>query len=354
MADVRGLSDAVHNGEKVLACPGAERSKFRCVVASCVASCLLEVNPPRRQFGKASSSRFFVLDPAVHLGIVASCFCSCTFKKDVLDRLCALTVRSTSFGRAHRDVTLPSFPDVPRAELCLKHILTMLFRRAPRKLLCHKQYTHMAAQALLDCTRATWRPRHQTGVTLRSDERSQIEDAPPRGRQNAGTTPCSKTHTTAPFALALPRNMNELCTDCDVCLSQAFDVQCVHMWRALCLSLIFAACEIHSFCLFSDERFCFVACVLHGMQFTRRLLHTSVCPRVLNSPWSRYLLLASSPTEVLDGRVAFGVICATQRLHQGFHCKVVGFVDYVWQAAFALHFGKRTTHFARANAEAAQ
>ena len=42
-AGVRALSVAAHNGETVLACQGDERSNFRCVVASCAASCLLEV-----------------------------------------------------------------------------------------------------------------------------------------------------------------------------------------------------------------------------------------------------------------------------------------------------------------------
>ena len=105
----------------------------------------------------------------------------------------------------------------------------------------------MPAQAILDCTRAILRPRHLTGVTLRSDERSQVEDAPPRERQNTGTTPYSKINTTAPFALGLPRDTIELCTDCDVCLSRGFDVLCVRMWRAPRLNLIFAQCAFHSF-----------------------------------------------------------------------------------------------------------
>ena len=142
---------------------------------------------------------------------------------------------------------LLSFSDVPRSEVCPKRNVTMLFRGAPRKCLCHEPYTHMPAQAILDCTRAILRPRHLTGVTLRSDERSQVEDAPPRERQNTGTTPYSKINTTAPFALGLPRDTIELCTDCDVCLSRGFDVLCVRMWRAPRLNLIFAQCAFYSF-----------------------------------------------------------------------------------------------------------
>ena len=102
-------------------------------------------------------------------------------------------------------------------------------------------HTSIPAQALLDCTRAMLRPCYLTGVALRSDELSQVRDAPPRKRQNTGTTPCSKTNTTASFALALPRNINELRTDCDVCLSHAVDVLCVRTWRAPCLNPKFCA-----------------------------------------------------------------------------------------------------------------
>ena len=53
----------------------------------------------------------------------------------------------------------------------------------------------------------------------------------------------------------------------------------------------------------------------------------------------------ASLTNVMDGRVAFGVMFATPRLHQNFHCKVVGLVDYKHRAALPLHFGLRLFFF---------